>query len=152
VTDVEPPPSRLFPFFLFRRRRGRQIEVASWRTLARNRLFRLRDELELAHENGRRRPEVFKLIETALADADQTLGQRGRWRGLRNWLTGIDIERVWYRLHEAEQLLFLVLDEDAVRAKVPGLRAEVALRLPRNDTRALVFATQLEGIERPANR
>jgi hypothetical protein len=144
VTDVESPLSQ--------RRRGRRIEVASWRTLARNRLFRLRDELKLAQKNGRRRPEVFELIETALADADRTLDQRGRWRGLRNWLTGIDIERVWYRLHEAEQLLFLVLDEDAVRAKVPGLRAEVALRLPRTDTRALIFATQLEGIEGPTKR
>jgi hypothetical protein len=128
------------------------VEIASWRTLARNRLFRLRDELRLAQAYGRKRPEVFELIETALADADQTLGQHGRWRGLRNWLTGIDIERVWYRLHEAEQLLFLVLAEDAVRAKVPGLRAEVALRLPRTDTRALVFATQLEGIEGPEKR
>jgi hypothetical protein len=124
-------------------------EVASWRTFARNRLYRTLDELQLAREGGVKRPEVFGLIETALTDADQTLGQRGRWRGLRNWLTGIDIERVWFRLHEAEQLLFLVLDEDAVRAKVPGLRAEIALRLPRTDARALTFATQLEAIEGP---
>ena len=87
------------------------------------------------------------LIEAALADASHTLARVGRRRGLRNWLTGIDIERVWFRLHEAEQLLFLVLDEDAVRAKVPGLRAEVALRLARTDERALAYATQLEAIE-----
>ena len=122
------------------------IEVASWRTLARNRLDRLRDELRLARQRDFDRPDVVELIWDALQDADVTLLQRGVLRGLRNWLTGVDIERVWFRLHEAEQLLFLVLNDDAIRAKVPSLRAEVALRLARTDERAVAFTSLLDAI------
>ena len=124
-------------------------EVASWRTLARNRLERIRDDIQFARKRGVQREEVFDKIERAFGDAETTLGERGPLRGLRNWLTGVDIERVWFRLHETEQLLFLVLEEEAIRARVPGLMAEVALRLPRTDPRASIFAAQLEAIAEP---
>jgi hypothetical protein len=147
----------------------KQREIASWRTYARNRLSRLDDEVALAKEfsaelagplergfsadvaGPREQPAAFFLIQARLEEVSDTLSQSGLLRGFRNWLTGIDIERVWFCLHEAEQLLYLVDRDDAIRAKISSLRAEVALRLPqKSDPQlALLFASQLQAIEGP---
>jgi hypothetical protein len=81
---------------------------------------------------------VHAHLEAAIAAASQRRGT-----GMRDWLTGAQIDAAWTNLHNAELVLVSVVSEEDLTAGRPAVVALVEQTLTNNDPRCVEARTQL---------
>lgn len=113
-------------------------DVTDWQLTVESRARRVRADLAAlpvvqAAEVARKAAEAsLAIVDSALKSAT------GKWwRSGASWWSGWHIERAWRALHEAE--IYLAAADPDLMARLPGLRARVALYLDEADPRRLAI-------------
>jgi hypothetical protein len=85
---------------------------------------------------------AIKQAQAVAADVPRLLS----WKWLRRWASGSDVETGWAALHRAEAALQMILPVEAIRARLPDLRAGIGTTLA-GDGRADEYTRALEELE-----
>ena len=139
----------------------RSADAAPWRDRHKGRTWKvyvieraawLEDDLKVAKTGPRAKTREGRLTVVScqehLADAKRTL-EGEFWRNISNWFTGYGIERAWAALHAVQSQLLLIQSDDAVRARIPEIRAAL-LRIDKDDPRRVDSEVALQTAAKPA--
>lgn len=118
---------------------------STWRVAAYTRWEQLDDELSRV-PMGKKDTTDYQIADTRLHEAKQALEASYKPHPWKYFYSGARIEQTWSCLHEAEHALLMILDEDALRARIPLIRGAVLKSGMPNDEsrRALSGLTEME--------
>lgn len=131
----------------------------TWRAVVASRVLQLEGDLSRADAQSSADPTkpdtaVRDILASRLTLAQRTAEDSPRvlsstW--LRRWGSGGDQDTAWRALHEAEQLLWVLLPSEIVRARLPELRASLTLKMA-DDGRLTQYVGDLDAAAAPPRR
>jgi hypothetical protein len=118
---------------------------STWRVAAYTRWEQLDDELSRLPADKKATAD-YRIADTRLQEAKQAFEAPYKPNPLKYFYSGARIEQTWSCLHEAERALLMLLDEDALRARIPSIRAALGERDAHDDEsrRAQADLTEME--------
>ena len=107
------------------------VNLKGWQVGIAKEIDRIGGELMTVRQ--RHSASQWQQAREALVRADKAI--HGEGKRLSNWWSGARIETAWAAVHQAEAFLILVLEDDELRPKIPGLRESVEHRIGTKDAR-----------------
>ncbi len=121
--------------------------ASTWRVAAYTQWEQLSDEL-VRLDSGKQRTPDYEIATKRLAEAKDAIAAPYSWRWPKLFYSGAQIERTWSCLHEAGRALLLLLEPDALLARIPLIRAPVTLYVDPSDPERAPALRDLNKIEK----